>query len=200
MPPQALTLSGQAVTLTPLESNDIPLLTKVALAHPEAFTLTSTPTSAAESKAYFSKALADMAAAKAHVFAMRSADTLIGTTRYTDIDWHQRSCELGYTWFDPAHFGTAVNVESKFLLLRHLFEELGFLRAQINTDSRNERSQAAVQALGAQYEGTLRSHKFDKHGYRRDTLVFSVIAEDWPKVKEILSARLEEKRQGMKEK
>ena len=181
--------------LQPLEPQHIPELTRIALAHPREFALTSTPTSERASEAYFAKALKTMNANEAHVFAMLTPDAqIIGTTRYTDIDWHNKNCELGYTWFDPKHFGSAVNVESKLLLLRHLFEELEFLRVQINVDTRNERSQHAIRALGAQFEGTLRSHKFSKDGYRRDTHVFSIIAADWIEVKVGLESRLAKKK------
>ena len=194
-PKLSVSLVGKAVVLEPLEPRHIPDLTRIALAHPDEFALTSTPTDSEASEAYFSKAFEMVDADRAHVFAMLDADaSVIGTTRYTDIDWTNKTCELGYTWFDPTYFGTAVNVESKLLLLRHIFEQLEFLRVQINVDTRNIHSQHAIRALGASFEGTLRSHKFSKDGYRRDTHVFSIIAAQWAEVKGGLESRLAKKR------
>lgn len=190
-----LILTGQVVRLEPLRLEHVPPLMKIALATPEEFIFTSTPTNSEQGEAYFAKAFHDIEAGTAYVFVMidSSNEELIGTTRFTDISWTNRHCELGYTWFMPKYFSSAVNIDSKLLLLSYLFEDLQMLRVQLNTDARNLRSQAAVKALGASYEGTLRSHKFTKDGFLRDTMVFSIIQPEWPEIKEKLLARLQRK-------
>jgi RimJ/RimL family protein N-acetyltransferase len=90
----------------------------------------------------------------------------------------------------PAVWGTRVNPECKLLLLAHAFEVLGVNRVALVTDARNERSQRAIAGLGAVREGVLRSHRITQGGRVRDTVVFSVIAPEWPAVRDRLNARL----------
>ena len=97
---------------------------------------------------------------------------------------------LGWTAYDPCVWGTAVNVECKLLLLRHAFEDCGFGRVKIQTDAVNARSQAAIERLGAVREGVLRRHARRADGTFRDTVVFSVLAAEWPDVAEGLRRRL----------
>ena len=185
-------LKGRTVRLEPLSREHVEGLYAIATASPTIFRYTSTPVTPEERETYFAKVFDDQAAGRALPFAMVDAgnDRLIGTTRLTDLELTLRNCELGYTWFEPAYFGGAVNVESKLLLLTYVFETLDLLRVQLNTDARNEHSQAAILALGAQYEGRLRAHKVVKGGHIRDTLVYSIIYSDWPTVKPRLQERL----------
>jgi RimJ/RimL family protein N-acetyltransferase len=97
---------------------------------------------------------------------------------------------LGWTAYSPAVWGTTVNPECKYLLLRHAFEDCGFERVKIQTDAANRRSQDAIERLGAVREGVLRHHMIRADGTRRDTVVFSILAGEWPAVKERLEARL----------
>jgi RimJ/RimL family protein N-acetyltransferase len=121
-------------------------------------------------------------------FAVRhlASGALIGATRYLEILPAHRSLEIGGTWFAPAWWGSGVNRESKFLLLRHAFEDLGMLRVQFKVDRRNERSQQAIVALGAVWEGVLRSHRITPAGERRDSVFYSILAEEWPGVRAAL--------------
>src|SRR5436305_4969719 len=114
----------------------------------------------------------------------------VGTTSYFDIRPEHRGLEIGYTWLAPAYQGTHVNPENKYLLLRHAFETLEAVRVQLKTDMRNLHSQRAIAKLGAVYEGTLRKHFILPDGYVRDTVMFSIVAEEWPAVKTALEARL----------
>lgn len=111
-------------------------------------------------------------------------------SRYADIRWSHRNCEIGFTWLAPKTQGTGVNTESKYLMLCYAFEVLDFLRVYLYTDARNKRSQQAIRKLGAVYEGTLRAERVMKDGFIRDTMLFSVIHTDWPEVKQNLEARL----------
>ncbi|HEY6737230.1 MAG TPA: GNAT family protein [Actinopolymorphaceae bacterium] len=113
-----------------------------------------------------------------------------GTTSYYEIDPAQRSLAIGHTWLGRAWWRTGLNTESKLLLLGHAFERLGAVRVVWHTDVRNERSQAAIARLGAVREGVLRKHKKRKDGTWRDTVLFSMTDDEWPRAKERLTARL----------
>jgi len=119
------------------------------------------------------------------------AGTIVGTTNLHDVDIQNRHIHLGWTAYTPAAWGTAVNPECKFLLLRHCFEECFFERVKIQTDLMNVRSQEAIARLGAVREGVLRHHMLRADGSWRDTVVFSVLSQEWPAVKAGLLARLE---------
>ncbi len=113
----------------------------------------------------------------------------VGMTRYMDIQPAHRGLEIGGTWYSPAHQRTAVNTECKYLLLKHAFEGLGCIRVQLKTDVRNERSQRAIERLGAVREGVLRDHMIMPDGHIRSSVYYSLLAAEWPAVK----AKLEEK-------
>ncbi len=188
-----LTLEGEVVRLEPLHSDHIPALMAIATATPDVFRYTSTPVDEAQRDAYFERAFRERDSGEAYPFAVfyQPTDTLIGSTRFADIRWKYRNCELGFTWYAPAYQGTAVNPESKYLMLRYAFETLGFIRVQIHTHIKNVQSQRAIRKLGAVYEGVLRNHMITKDGEIRDTMVFSMIDRDWPEVKTLLENRLE---------
>lgn len=117
------------------------------------------------------------------------AGTIVGTTSYLNAEPSVASVEIGATAYAPAVWGTVVNPECKLLLLGHAFDVLGAGRVQIKTDVRNARSQQAIARLGAQFEGVLRRHFRRSDGTVRDTVMFSVIAEEWPSVRAGLEAR-----------
>ncbi len=114
----------------------------------------------------------------------------IGCTRYLNIDPEERSLEIGGTWYGLDYQGTLVNTECKYLLMQHAFENLGCIRVWYKTDSRNLRSQRAIEKLGAVKEGVLRNHMILPDGYIRDSVVYSILPNEWPGVKQILEARL----------
>ncbi|HEY7624641.1 MAG TPA: GNAT family protein [Candidatus Limnocylindria bacterium] len=118
---------------------------------------------------------------------IRMADgVLVGTTRYAHIDPPNRSLEIGYTLYGKGARRTAVNTESKLLLLRHAFETLNANRVWLQTDKRNERSQNAIARLGAVREGELRNERILPDGRLRTSVVFGITKEDWPEVRERL--------------
>lgn len=119
-----------------------------------------------------------------------AAGTIVGTSTLHDVDLGHERVHLGWTAYSPTVWGTAVNPECKFLLLRHAFEDCGFERVKIQTDSENLRSQDAIQRLGAVREGLLRHHMMRADGSRRDTVVFAILAGEWPTVKSTLQERL----------
>lgn len=118
------------------------------------------------------------------------AGSVVGTSSYLEVSVHDARLEIGSTAYTPAVWGSAVNPEAKLLLLEHAFEELKVGRVQLKTDVRNTRSQQAIARLGAAYEGTLRRYQRRADGSVRDTVLFSVTAEEWPRVREGLQCRL----------
>lgn len=135
-----------------------------------------------DSKAYIQKAL-EMTGALPFVIIERSTGKIVGSTRIFDISIPNRSLEIGSTWLTPAMWRTSVNTECKYLLLKHCFEELGTIRVQLKTDSRNLRSQNAIERLGAKREGVLRNHMILPNGYIRDSVYYSILDTEWPEIK-----------------
>jgi N-acetyltransferase len=118
------------------------------------------------------------------------AGTLVGTSSLGEADLRNESIHLGATLYGSRWWGTQVNPESKLLLMTHCFEDCGCGRVRIQTDVLNTRSQAAIAKLGAKREGVLRRHMKREDGSFRDTVVYSVLKNEWPEVKARLAARL----------
>jgi len=190
-----IVLGGKVVRLEPLKPHHIEPLMTIALSKPELYQYTSTPIDDAQKQSYFELAFQSRDEGSAYPFAMIHVPSgeVVGTTRFYQFNWTYRNSLIGYTWFEHKLFGTALNVESKYLMLSYVFEKLNFIRVQFNTDTRNKRSEAAILALGATYEGTLRSSQINKDGYIRDSMIFSIIASEWPRVKKHLEQRIREK-------
>ena len=125
-------------------------------------------------------------------FATLEATTgrVVGSTRYMAIVPAHRRLEIGWTWLAPAAWGTGINVETKLLLLTHAFDTLGAMRVELKTDARNERSRAAILALGAEFEGIFRKHMRMPDGRIRDSAWYAITDDDWPAVRARLTARL----------
>ena len=121
---------------------------------------------------------------------LRETGEALGVSGYLEIRPRHRGLEIGRTWIGASHQGTRVNPESKYLLLRHAFEDLEAVRVQLKTDLNNLRSQRAIEKLGARREGVLRKYQIRSNGYIRDTVVYSIIAEEWPAVRAGLEARM----------
>ena len=106
-----------------------------------------------------------------------------GSTSYGNISNANQRIEIGWTWLDKNRQRTGLNRHNKFLMLRYAFEDLQFERLELKTDSRNEQSRKAIEAIGATYEGTLRSHTLMSDGYRRDTVYYSILKTEWQEIK-----------------
>ncbi|MBL8062567.1 MAG: GNAT family N-acetyltransferase [Anaerolineales bacterium] len=119
-----------------------------------------------------------------------ASDRVAGATRYLNIVPKDRGLEVGGTWYGADFQRTAVNTECKYLLLQHAFETLGTIRVQIKTDSRNERSQRAIERIGAKKEGVLRNHMILPDGYIRHSVFYSIIDSEWAEVKSNLQGML----------
>jgi len=119
-----------------------------------------------------------------------TAGAVVGLTAYLDLSVSDARLEIGWTTYTPPVWGGPVNPATKLLLLEHSFAVLGAGRVQLKTDARNHRSQQAIARLGASYEGVLRRYQRRQDGTVRDTVLFSITAEEWPAVRAGLEARL----------
>jgi RimJ/RimL family protein N-acetyltransferase len=146
----------------------------------------------ADLERWLAEAVAAEAAGTEYPFAVvdRASGKAVGSTRYMDISREHRGVEVGWTWYSRDAQGTAVNPESKYLLLKHAFEGWGAIRLFLKTDSLNERSRAAILKLGAKYEGDLRNHRIRSDGSYRHSSYYSILDSEWPAVKRGLEERL----------
>src|SRR6476469_1797841 len=141
--------------------------------------------------AHIASALAMQDESKALAFAVRDASgDVVGATRYYDLDPGVPRASIGYTWYAGRAQRTGLNTEAKLLLLEHAFEALGCVAVAFEASWFNQASRNAIARLGAHQDGVLRSHKRHADGSIRDTVVFSIIASEWPAVKTNLMARL----------
>ncbi|MGD0587864.1 MAG: GNAT family protein [Thermoplasmata archaeon] len=125
----------------------------------------------------------------AFTMALLPERTLVGIIRFLDIDRPNQMVELG-TWIDSQYWRSPLNTEAKLLTLRYAFEEEGIHRVQLKTDSRNVRSQKAIERLGAVPEGVLREAHLVRGSYYRTSLYYSILPPEWPGVKRRLEDRL----------
>lgn len=120
----------------------------------------------------------------------KDSGEIVGSTRFLNISIPNSNLEIGWTWLSPTVWRTRINTECKYLLLKHCFETLGTIRVQLKTDSRNVRSQQAIERMGAVKEGVLRNHMVMSDGYFRNSVYYSVIDQDWAQVKDKLEGML----------
>ena len=144
----------------------------------------------AQFDAYFDGALATAGEGQAFVIRRTSDDSVIGMTRIHSVIYKDKWAEIGHTWYVPEIWGQVYNKECKLLLLQYLFETVGFYRVQFRIAHQNIRSQRAVEKIGGVREGVLRKHAIRNDGSRRDTVVYSIIDEEWPEKKALISSFL----------
>lgn len=166
-------------------------MSQVATMETFQYFVTGAPVSVDEDgmRAYIESKIADPNVLPFSVFS-KELDKYVGMTTYMDIRREHRGLEIGMTWYASEVRGTKVNPECKLLLIGHAIEVMGCVRVQLKTDGRNLHSQKAIAKLGATYEGTLRKHMIFPNGFVRDTVMFSVLPEEWPYVKAGLEQRL----------
>ena len=116
----------------------------------------------------------------------KKSNSVIGSTRYCNIENENKRLEIGYTWYAQSFQRTGVNTECKYLLLRNAFENFEAIAVEFRTHWFNEKSRNAILRLGAKQDGVLRNHRIDKDGGYRDTVVFSILNSEWPIVKKSL--------------
>ncbi len=188
-----VTLTGNHVRLEPLSEAHIPGLTAVGAGQDFwRFMLYGDIKTEADMRNWVLDILSragrgtDLPFAVVHLASGRVA----GATRYLNVAPHDRGLEIGGTWYGTAFQRTAVNTESKYLLLAHAFETLRAIRVQLKTDLINERSQMAIERLGAKKEGVLRNHMILPDGRIRDSVFYSILDSEWAGVKKNLEAAL----------
>jgi N-acetyltransferase len=197
-----LVLTGRHVRLEALDLRHANGLAGAAAADSTLYLWSPVPQGKAEAIRYIETALAWRDEGKAVPFATRRmADgVVIGSTRFFDLErwgWppgHARqgrtrpdACEIGYTWLTRSAIRTAANTEAKLLMLEYAFETWQALRVCFHTDARNQRSRAALERIGAKFEGILRSHRMAADFIARDSARFSIVVAEWPEVKRRLS-------------
>lgn len=190
--PAPVTLTGRLVRLEPLTRDHVPALTEIAL-DPDTWRWTrNLVTDAASFHAYLEHAFAAAAEGTEIPFVQVDLATgrAAGMTRFHSIERAHRRLEIGFTWLAAPWRGTGHNADAKLSLMTHAFDDLGAHRVEFKTDGLNLRSQAALAAIGATREGTLRRHVVTGSGRVRDSVYFSVVWEEWPEVRERLAARV----------
>lgn len=198
-------LEGQFIRLEPLSPSHADGLAAASGADTSLYRWSQVPRGADDVQRYIGVARQLREAGKAAPFAtVRVSDaSVIGSTRFFDLEswaWpaaHERSGrllpdvgEIGYTWLTAAAVRTAANTEAKLLMLTHAFETWGMLRICLHTDVRNERSRAAIERIGGKFEGILRSHRMAADFIARDSARYSIVAAEWPAIKQRLMMRL----------
>ena len=202
MQTEAPVLPGRQVRLEPLDRRHIDGLVAAAAGDRALYQWSPVPQGEVEAASYVDTALSWREAGTAAPFAIVRVDDglVIGSTRFWNLErwsWppgHARhgrrtpdACEIGYTWLGHAAIRSAANTEAKLLLLTHAFETWQALRVCFHTDARNQRSRAALERIGAQYEGLLRAHRMAADYTIRDSLRYSIVAAEWPRVRQRLA-------------
>ena len=186
-----VTLAGRHVRLEPLSRAHIDPM--FAASDPQLWRWTLTQiTSREDMRDYVDAALAAQAAGSALPFATLDASTgeIIGSTRFGNIDVANRHVEIGWTWLRRDRQRTACNTEAKYLMLSHAFDVLGCIRVELKTDALNQQSRTAILRIGAKEEGILRAHMITASGRIRDSAMYSILADEWPSVRESLEKKL----------
>ncbi|MET0326569.1 MAG: GNAT family protein [Ilumatobacteraceae bacterium] len=200
-------LSGEHVELVPLAAEHVDELVVAASSDRSSYGFTEVPATRQQFVEYVGRMLALRDADAAVPFVQRRiADgRLVGCTRFLELRWWRGrvepdEVEIGGTWLAADAQRSPVNTEAKLLLLTHAFEVWGVVRVALATDARNERSRAAIERIGASFEGVLRHHRpamvEGEHGRPRDTALFAMTDDDWPAVRERLAQRLRSRTVG----
>ena len=190
--PTPVTLEGAGIRLEPLEPAHQDALAAAAVdGRLWELWFTSVP-EPAQTAAYITDALNGQRAGHMLPWAVRelATDTIVGSTRYHDIVPQIDRVEIGYTWYAARWQRSHVNTACKLLLLTHAFEALQCQVVGFRTDNFNFVSQKAIAALGAHKDGVIRRHQARRDGTVRDSVMFSILAEEWPDVKRHLATRL----------
>ncbi|WP_408009680.1 GNAT family N-acetyltransferase [Pseudalkalibacillus sp. A8] len=187
-----VTLTGNHVTMRPMEVNDIKELYEAAQYEEIWDYMPMAINSLEDMKTFLHQAFKarDKGVEFPFVIYDQQQQKLVGSTRFLNISEKDRHLEIGWTWLTPSVWRSPVNTECKYLLLRHCFEELETIRVQLKTDGRNRRSQAAIERIGGVREGVLRKSRLTYTGYVRDTVYFSILESEWPDVKRKLEEKL----------
>ncbi|WP_077619622.1 GNAT family N-acetyltransferase [Bacillus sinesaloumensis] len=179
-------LENDVVILRPVRLEDCEGLLK-AVRYPEIWEHMSVTLDTKDSvRLYVENAIRERETNLSYMFVIvhKESNEIIGSTSFLDIAKSHKRVEIGSTWLQPKYWRTNVNTNCKFLLLQYCFEEIKLNRVQIKTGHENYRSQKAIERLGATKEGILRNHMIRKEGKIRHTVLYSIIKEEWPDIKQ----------------
>jgi len=186
-------LEDERVLLRPLVQEDAESLVPFVQNEPILWKYALTPIATAQDlEQYIATALASKKDRLSYPFIVfdKTLNKYVGSTRFYDIQANFKTTQLGYTWYSESVWGTGLNEHCKFLLLKFAFETIGFERVEFRADNRNKRSIAAMQKIGCTVEGILRNHLPTSDGTRRDSIVLSILKEEWPSIKAGFLARI----------
>lgn len=191
---QQIVLENQRVRLEPIHTLlDAKPLEQISLGHPELLQYSPsefhTPSLFQQ---YFETAIKGRESLKRYPFIIydKASQSYAGSTSYGDISLKNEIIQIGWTWIGQKYQRTGLNRHMKMLMLQYAFENLHCKRLELKADARNMASRKAMEGIGAKYEGCLRSHTVMSDGYRRDTVYFSILLEEWPLVKKRLLKKL----------
>lgn len=191
--PDTIVLEGENIQLFPLQTSHFDALFEAA-SNPEIWELTSVnysdPVIFQHSN---TTALKDKEKGTVYPFVIvdKHTDTIIGTTRFLEISAADKKLEIGVTWIKKEFWGSTVNMECKYLLLRYCFEHLQLHRVQFRAKADNLRSRKAIEKIGGQLEGIFRKDKIEPSGNYRNTAFYSIIDTEWESAKAMLISKLE---------
>ncbi len=186
-------LENERVLLRPLVQDDAVYLSAYVKEEPALWKYALTPiTTDQEFEQYVATAVEARQLKSAYPFIVfdKLQNKYVGSTRFYDIQLNNSTTQFGYTWYSESTWGTGLNEHCKFLLLQFAFETIGFERIEFRADNRNKRSIAAMQKIGCTVEGILRNHLPTSDGTRRDSIVLSMLKNEWPKIKAGFLARI----------
>jgi RimJ/RimL family protein N-acetyltransferase len=185
-------LEGERVRLLPLENAHFPALIAIAKDEKIWEHISINGTDSDRLTQHLKSALLKRGTSEQYPFTVidRKTNTIIGCTLFHNIFPEHRKLEIGWTWYDPAYWRTGYNRECKLLLLTYCFETLNAVRVQLQTDENNLRSRTAILGIGATFEGMLRKERIRANGAARNTVMYSIIDDEWGRVKAMLTERL----------
>ena len=181
-----ITLQTPRVLLRPLEREDFRNLIPLVKENPDLLKFSPSPWGTEKDlQHYINTALEEKMAKKRYPLVVfdKQANAYAGSTSFMSISHKNSRLEIGHTWIGKAFQRSGLNRNMKFLMMRYVFEELGYKRLEFKTDARNLQSRTAIEGVGGKYEGLLRSHTLMPDGFRRDTVYYSVLAHEWPEIK-----------------
>lgn len=185
-------LQGKFVRLEPMRVDHLPALYKVGLDESIWQWTANVVKDEKDLEGYVRTALAEQAMARAVPFVTieQASGTVVGSTRFANIDTTNRKAEIGWTWINPKWQRTAINTEAKLLMLEYAFEVWKCIRVELKTDANNKASRNAILRIGGVEEGTMRKHMITETGRFRDSVYFSILDSEWESVKANLTSKL----------
>jgi len=191
---EEIILENERVLLRPLQVSDASLLGHYVNEEPDLWQYSlAAITNTKDVEKYIQAAIEARENKTSYAFIVfdKLLNTYVGCTRFYDIQLNFQTTQIGYTWYSKKCWGTKLNENCKFLLLQLAFDQIGFERVEFRADNNNKRSIAAMQKIGCTVEGVLRNHLPMPNGKRRDSIVLSILKEDWnASLKQALAAKL----------